>query len=261
MVGVLTLGISCAPAPSSEVEATDASTLTTPTPDPLATERQRALNGTVGLFLADNGNPQANDPFKSAFIDLNQDGVLDALVLLGSSNWCGSGGCTLLVFQGEGDGVLMDQELNNEFRLVSKITLVQQPVIVSTNQTNGWRDLLLQMSGGGAPVGTVALQFDGEAYPSNPSMLEPLPANATVEGDSLFSPDVPFRAIGDDPRWEDACRTAIAAQYKVAADTLQLQFARADEGGAAYQFTLEDGSSGLCRASGDGTVDYIQPDS
>ncbi len=90
--------------------------------------------------------------------------------------WYGSGGCTMLVFQG-GD---------QSFTVLSSSTLVRPPVTVSNEMTNGRRDLLLTVSGGGMVTKTVALKFDGSRYPANPSMQPALPDGTTAEGTVLF---------------------------------------------------------------------------
>ncbi|HEY9735641.1 MAG TPA: hypothetical protein V6D06_05135 [Trichocoleus sp.] len=57
---------------------------------------------------------------------------------------------------------------------------------------------------------------------------------------------------------ETACREAVAEQYSVAPDTIELVFGRSDEGGSAFAYTLANGTQGTCRALDDGTIDYIQ---
>lgn len=111
-----------------------------------------------------------------AAVDLNGDLLDDALVLLTGPWWCGSGGCTLLVLAGERDGM----------RLVSRITLVRGPLVASDSRTAGWRDLIVEVAGGGARPGRVALRFDGTRYPSNPTLQERLDPEMPVEGQVLL---------------------------------------------------------------------------
>jgi uncharacterized protein len=136
-----------------------------------------ALRKAIDSYIENAGIPtDASQSFLSESIDLNDDGVLDALVLLTGSNWCGTGGCTMVVFQGIG----------NEFRLVSSSSIIQTPLIVSETRTNGWRDLIVDLRGGGATPGKVALKFDGKSYPSNPSTEPTLPSDANLEGKIVF---------------------------------------------------------------------------
>ena len=96
--------------------------------------------------------------FDVAFDDLNNDGKEDAIVLLKGQNWCGSGGCTLLIFKGQP---------NQQFDFVSKTTLVDTPVYSTTYLHNEWKQLLVYSP----KHGQVMLKFDGTRYPLNPSLL------------------------------------------------------------------------------------------
>lgn len=104
--------------------------------------------------------------------DLNGDGKEELLAQL---NWCGSGGCTLLIFENHQD----------KWRFNSRITLVRTPIDVSSSSTNGWRDLLFTVSGGGAKTQQHLMQYSGVSYPLNPS-------TAPVEKDNKQSDAVLF---------------------------------------------------------------------
>lgn len=97
--------------------------------------------------------------FRYAFADLNQDGIQDAFVLLQSQDWCGSGGCTLLIFKG-----LADQS----FQYISDSTVTDTPIYLLSSSQHGWRDFSVYTRG----TGQVLMQFNGQKYPSNPSMLD-----------------------------------------------------------------------------------------
>lgn len=96
--------------------------------------------------------------FDVAFDDLNQDGQDEAIVLLKGLDWCGSGGCTMLIFQGKP---------NQQFDFLNKTTLVNTPVYSTTYIHNGWKQLLVYSR----KHGQVMLKFDGTQYPLNPSLL------------------------------------------------------------------------------------------
>lgn len=101
---------------------------------------------------------QDQSRFNVAFNDLNQDGIDDAVVLLTGQEWCGSGGCTMLVFKGQS---------NQQFEFLSKTTLVDHPIYVMKYLQNGWKQLLVY----NPKHGQVMLKFDGKQYPLNPSLL------------------------------------------------------------------------------------------
>ena len=78
------------------------------------------------------------------------------------TSWCGSGGCTVLVFETvTGDDV---DELG-AFRPAAEISLMHGPVEVSKTTHEGWADLIVEKADGQR----VALRFDGETYPQSPA--------------------------------------------------------------------------------------------
>ena len=97
-------------------------------------------------------------PYLHAASDLNRDGQPDAIVLAEGSDWCGSGGCTLLIFKGTPRG----------YAFVSRSTITAPPIRVLPSTHGGWSDLIVHSNG----TGDVVLRFDGARYPHNPS-LEP----------------------------------------------------------------------------------------
>jgi hypothetical protein len=93
--------------------------------------------------------------FKHALADLNNDGVIDAIVLLLDPTWCGSGGCTALIFRGTKTG----------FTFISESTITNEPIRVLRERALGWRTLIVYSKG----KGDVLMCFDGKRYPLNPS--------------------------------------------------------------------------------------------
>ncbi|MDT0575562.1 hypothetical protein RM533_05135 [Croceicoccus sp. F390] len=115
--------------------------------------------------------------FQSARADLDGDGVAETLLYAQSGGWCGSGGCTLFVLQQE----------NGFYRTISQTTIVRPPVRVLDSSSNGWRDLAVRVSGGGAAGKTVRLSHDGSAYPLNPSILPALSLPGGTAGQTLIA--------------------------------------------------------------------------
>lgn len=145
----------------------------TDTPDAVV---QSKFKDALGSYLAAQNESIDDTKYQMETIDLNDDGNDDAIVLLTGPMWCGTGGCTLLIFQG----------LKDSARFVSDSSLVRGPITVSSSRTNGWRNLIITVSGGGAVPGRVALKFDGGKYPLNPSIQPRLDPNANIEGDEIF---------------------------------------------------------------------------
>jgi len=108
------------------------------------------------------------DDYSKKFIffeyDLNEDGNKEILVGFTGPYFCGSGGCTQLL-------------LDNQGNLITTFSVSDYPVIIDTNKTNGWKDLIIYSGGKNRIV-----KFDGKKYPSNPSVL---PALKLTPGDGL----------------------------------------------------------------------------
>lgn len=99
---------------------------------------------------------QSAPQYEHAFVDLNNDGVDDAVVLLRGLEWCGSGGCTLLVLQGDSEN----------YKVISKSTVTREPIRVAESASAGWQDLIVHSAGADR-----FMIFDGSHYPTNPSMV------------------------------------------------------------------------------------------
>jgi hypothetical protein len=94
--------------------------------------------------------------------DLNDDGRDETIVHIAGPMVCGTGGCVTAVFTQGPAGP----------ELVAWISVNRPPVIVAESSSNGWRDLIVRVSGGGIIPGYAArLRYDGKTYPSNPTVL------------------------------------------------------------------------------------------
>lgn len=93
--------------------------------------------------------------------DLNGDGRPEIVVHVVGPMVCGTGGCPTLVFTPGAKGYV----------LAATTSITRPPIQLSSRSTNGWRNLLVHVSGGGIVEGYVAeLQFDGTTYPANPTV-------------------------------------------------------------------------------------------
>ncbi len=90
--------------------------------------------------------------FQYESVDLNADGIDEYFVGFQNNYFCGSGGCTYLLIDKEGN-------------LITKFTVSDAPFIVMPNKTNGWKDLLVSSDNS-----LHLLKFDGKSYPKNPSV-------------------------------------------------------------------------------------------
>lgn len=123
--------------------------------------------------------------YLSADIDLNADHRSELILYLVGPMVCGTGGCPTLVFTPEGD----------HHRLVSSISVTRPPIRAAAVNTNGWRNLIVHIAGGGGPSKNVELLFDGRSYPENPTVSSPHIQAAKLAGSQLLIPD--FDAFED----------------------------------------------------------------
>jgi hypothetical protein len=128
-------------------------------------------------FLAESLSRDHQTPeFRFQLIDLNGDGQDEAIVYVNDRRYCGSGGCLLLVLKRGG----------TSFKIVGRTTITWPPIKVLEHQTHGWRDIAVQVHGGGiAPGYEAVLSFDGDHYPINPAVSPALRAPAPVAGQVL----------------------------------------------------------------------------
>lgn len=97
-----------------------------------------------------------------ALVDLNGDGVSEAIVYVTGQRWCGSGGCMTLI---------LVRNDSASYSIVSKILITRPPIRVFNKASNGWRNIGVWVQGGGIQPGYEAeLRFDGKTYPTNPSI-------------------------------------------------------------------------------------------
>ncbi|EGQ7650071.1 TPA: COG3650 family protein [Vibrio alginolyticus] len=140
---------------------------------PSSAEFDSKVDAAVRNYFFIHQTTPNNNQYRWLTYDLNSDGNEELLVQL---DWCGSGGCTLLIFEHH----------EKEWRFNSRITLVQSPIMLGQQTSHGWRDLIFNVSGGGAKAAQHVMQYTGVSYPLNPSMAPTATPNQ-VSGVRLFS--------------------------------------------------------------------------
>ena len=99
--------------------------------------------------------------YKRADADLNGDGRKEAFVYLTDPDYCGSGGCTLVILSPRA----------KSYRIMMRSTVTQLPIRLLPTSSNGWRDVGVMVEGGGITSAYEArLRFNGRRYPSNPTV-------------------------------------------------------------------------------------------
>ncbi|MEZ8240645.1 COG3650 family protein [Vibrio splendidus] len=117
-----------------------------------------------------------NTKYRWLTYDLNGDGKEELFAQL---DWCGSGGCTLLIFENHQDN----------WRFNSRVTLVKGDIRLGKSQNHGWQDLIFNVSGGGATPAKHTLSYSGVSYPLNPSVA-PIADDADISDVVLFADGV-----------------------------------------------------------------------
>jgi heat shock protein HslJ len=87
-------------------------------------------------------------------MDLNGDGKAEVFVFITGPGFCGSGGCSLMLFS----------EDQGRYTLVKEFPNSRPPVIVSPQRTRGWNNLIRVESGDGGRAVYQRHTFDGKTY-------------------------------------------------------------------------------------------------
>jgi len=122
-----------------------------------------ALLEPMATFITTQNAPP-NSQYDLARIDLNGDGLREAITLFKNpyTHWCGWDGCGMAIFKATPQG----------FEPLSTISGVRGPIYISGLQSNGWKDIIIRISGTNMPAKNIVMRFDGNGYPSSP-MLAP----------------------------------------------------------------------------------------
>jgi hypothetical protein len=119
----------------------------------------KSASDSITAFLKANYNDASEFSRNYIYnaVDLNNDGKSEYLVELIGSDWCGTGGCTLLI-------------LDKNFKLNTRMTVVNDPIFVgapSKNEvTKGYSNLYIQNKDGSV----VKMAWNGKKYPTNPTV-------------------------------------------------------------------------------------------
>lgn len=149
-------------------------------PHSLTTDQRVGLN----KFLVEHYQIKRSDSLTrtiSVPVDLNNDGAPETIVYLIGTDWCGSGGCTMLVLTTE----------NGHYKVITKTTITRLPVRLLNSRTNGWSDIAVTVQGGGILQPYEArLRFNGTKYPGNPTvppaqeLLPRMPGTTLIPADA-----------------------------------------------------------------------------
>lgn len=114
--------------------------------------------------------------FKGSAVDLNADGQDEIVARLENREFCGSGGCLLVVLRSD-DG---------QYEAAGNITLSFLPVYIFPTKTKNWFDLGVSVRRDYVSSGVSKLPFDGQHYAENPT-LPPASAALVTEGKVMIA--------------------------------------------------------------------------
>ncbi|WP_394128383.1 COG3650 family protein [Vibrio hepatarius] len=140
----------------NSAEQTLSSQQESPNQIPSSVEFNPKVDKALRNYFASTETDPTGTRYRWLSYDLNGDGNKELITQL---DWCGSGGCTLLIFENH----------QNSWRFNSRITLVSTPINLGVSTNEGWQDMVFFVSGGGAVPNQHILKFDGQQYPLNPS--------------------------------------------------------------------------------------------
>lgn len=112
-------------------------------------------------------------------IDLNGDGVNEIFVEVVGPFTSGTGG----------DSEVIYKDNNGTLEEISDFTLIRNPIIISDEKSNGWNDIIVEYSGGGAPKKYAILKYDGNKY-SKVNESETIDSIKDVSGVAIISNDM-----------------------------------------------------------------------
>lgn len=112
-------------------------------------------------------------------IDLNGDGVNEIFVEVVGPFTSGTGG----------DSAVIYKDNNGTLEEISDFTLIRNPIIISDEKSNGWNDIIVEYSGGGAPKKYAILKYDGNKF-SKVNESETIDSIKDVSGVAIISNDM-----------------------------------------------------------------------
>lgn len=113
----------------------------------IATWLDKQILAPEGLSIAED-----NIKYLTGHADLNSDGHLEHFVLIQDPYFCGSGGCSSVIFDHSG-------------QIITQMTVSDTPVLLADSEHNGWQDFIVWSSGA-----YHLMSFNGNSYPTNPSV-------------------------------------------------------------------------------------------
>lgn len=76
---------------------------------------------------------------------------------------------------------------NKDFSVVNTVQRIREPLYISEKTSNGWKDIIIRVSGRWSKTKDVMLEFDGRTYPSDPEKVPPVIVVNPTDGRRVFA--------------------------------------------------------------------------
>lgn len=113
-------------------------------------------------------------------IDLNDNKKKEVIVYLEGAKFCRNMGCTVVILEDKG----------SEYSVISKISESKNPIIISDEKTNGYKNIIMQVENRCGETMYRELKFNGNGYPSTPIDEPRIKKGNKVEGIAVISDDL-----------------------------------------------------------------------
>ncbi|OBZ33133.1 hypothetical protein [Megasphaera sp. DISK 18] len=112
-------------------------------------------NKAIESELQMTASQQKETSYYYHYVDLNNDGITDALVLAVGPYTSGSGGNTMF---------WLSPDTKGKWQMQQKWTLVHTPVMLTGNDVNGYKGIVVRRAGGGATPAWILLTYQNGQY-------------------------------------------------------------------------------------------------
>ena len=115
----------------------------------------KAIENVIADELQLTAKEQKETSYYYHYVDLNDDGIIDALVLAVGPYTSGSGGNTMF---------WLSPDKRGNWQMQQKWTLVHTPVRLTGNDVNGYKGIVVRRAGGGATPAWILLTYQNGQY-------------------------------------------------------------------------------------------------
>lgn len=115
----------------------------------------KAIENVIADELQLTAKEQKETAYYYHYVDLNDDGITDALVLAVGLYTSGSGGNTMF---------WLSPDKKGKWQMQQKWTLVHTPVMLTGNDVNGYKGIVVRRAGGGATPAWILLTYQNGQY-------------------------------------------------------------------------------------------------